>query len=126
MPALALSWLLGGGWKWLLGGIATLVIGIYAASWLHHYHQLETDAAKVPGLTAQITVMQKADKDRQAADAKLTSWQDAKADIIANIRKGMRNAPIETNPVCLPTADDRRVRNEALDKLLPPPAVPVE
>ncbi len=126
MPAFILPWILNGGWKWLLGSIAALVVGLYVYSWVSHYHRLEAEAAKVPALEAFMAKSIQADKDRVAADAALTTWQTAKADILGQIRKSMKNAPIQTNPVCFPTADDRRVRNDAFDKLLPAPAVPAQ
>lgn len=126
MPAFILPWILSGGWKWLLGGIAALVVGLYVYSWVSHYHHLEAQAAKVPALEAFMAKSKQADADRIKADQALSTWEAAKGDILATIRKSMKNAPIQTNPVCFPTADDRRLRNDAFDKLLPAPAVPAQ
>lgn len=126
MPAFILPWLLNGGWKWLLGGAVAIGIAIYVMSWVSHIRHLESEAAKVPALEAFMAKSIQADKDRAAADRALSTWQGAKSDILATIRKSMKNAPIQTNPDCFPSADDRRVRNDAFDKLLPAPAVPAQ
>lgn len=130
---LFLAWLLNGGWKYLLGGIAAAGIAILAGLWLHHYHSLEGDAAKVPGLVATIAgrdaligEMKHADADRDKADKDLSTWQGASAAAFNALRAGMKHAPIATNPVCLPSASDRLQRNSALNKLLPAPAVPAQ
>lgn len=127
----AVRWLIGGGWRWALGGLAALAIGIYVAAWFGNYRHLEAEAAKVPALKEAvaardglISAMKKADADRAKADADLSAWQASARDILAQIRKGMKNAPIQINPVCWPSDNDRRLRNDAIDQLLPGPAVP--
>lgn len=65
--SLILTWILGGGWKWLLGGLVAAGIAIWAGLWLHHYHDLEAQAARVPGLEARIT----ADRSAAKAQAKI-------------------------------------------------------
>jgi hypothetical protein len=131
--AALLTWVLNGGWKWALGAIGAAVLGFFVISWFSAYNDMKAKAALVPGLEATITArdavigaMKQADADRAAADKRLSDWQHSKDQILAAIRKGMSNAPVHTNPICAPTDDDRRVRNEALDKLLavPAPAVP--
>lgn len=132
MAATLLTWLLGGGWKWALGALGAAALGFLTLSAIHNYNTLKTEAARVPGLEATIsakdaviTAMQKADADRTEADKKLSDWQHSKDQILAAIRRGMSNAPIHVDPVCAPTADDRRVRNEALSNLLAVPGTAV-
>lgn len=127
----AVKWLIGGGWRWALGVLAAIAVGIYVAAWVGHYRHLESEAAKVPALKEAvasrdglISAMKKADADRVKADADLSAWQASAADILAKIRKGMKNAPIQVNPICWPSDNDRRMRNDAIDQLLPRPAVP--
>jgi hypothetical protein len=130
--SLLLSWLLAGGWKWLLGAIGAAVLGFFVVSWISDYNDMRADAARVPGLEATVAArdaviraMKQADADRAAADQKLSDWQHSKDQILSAIRKGMSNAPIHVDPACAPTDDDRRVRNEAIGKLLAVPATAV-
>jgi hypothetical protein len=126
----AVKWLIDGGWRWALGGLAAIAVGIYLAAWFGHYRRLESDAATVPALKEAVAArdglifaMKKADADRAKADSDLSAWQASAADILAQIRKRMKNAPIEINPLCWPSDNDRRVRNDAIDQLLPRAAV---
>lgn len=133
MGAAILTWVLNGGWKWALGALAAAIMGFFIVSWVSDYNDMKAQASRVPGLEAAIsakdaviTAMRKADADRTEADKKLSDWQHSKDQILAAIRKDMNNAPVHVDPICAPTDDDRRVRNEALGKLLavPAPAVP--
>lgn len=112
MPYLLIAKLAGGALivVMVLGGITTFYL---------HYEHLQSEAAKVPVLEQRVADYAKADIDRQKVDAALSTWQNAKTDILTTIRKGMAHAPIAVNPVCAPSDDDRRVRNEALARVLP-------
>lgn len=100
---------------------AALLLGGATAFYLHYEH-LQSEAAKVPVLEQRVADYAKADEDRQKVDLALSTWQNAKSDIISTIRKGMSHAPVAVNPVCAPSDDDRRMRNEALARVLPEPA----
>lgn len=124
MWAWVVKWFLGGGWLWAIGAAGLFAGYLYLSN-------LQATAARVPvlleaikGKDALIGAMKKADADRDRADKELSQWQGVKDDVLAAIRKGMLHAPIHTDPRCFPTADDRRMWNDAFDKLLPTPAVP--
>lgn len=115
MPYLLIAKLAGGAL------IVVMVLGGLTTFYLHYQH-LQSEAAKVPVLEQRVNDYAKADEDRQKVDAALSTWQNAKSDILSTIRKGMSHAPIAVNPVCAPNDDDRRMRNEALARVLPEPA----
>lgn len=117
-------------------GLATeikIVIGLVIAAGIGifymHYRAISAEAAQVPALTARIadddkrasdlsTKLAQADAARTEADHALTLWQTGKADIINAVRKEGRRAAASTNPVCAPSPDDRKLRNDALVHLV--------
>jgi hypothetical protein len=132
MPPFLVTWVLGGGWKWIAGGL--LLIGLLTAGgiWLHHYHILEEKAAQYDTLKASfedqnnrlakamVTIHDNEIAARQAADDLRVSTAD-RASLFAALRKGMANAAVATNPVCFPSDDERGVRNKALERYAPGP-----
>lgn len=99
-------------------GAGLLIAGVLAGFYFHYRH-LESEAAKVEGLTAKVTAYAKADKDRQAVDQQFSDWQTQIKDTILD---GLRKAPrpvVATNPGCAPSDADRELRNRAATQLLP-------
>ncbi len=118
-------WLLGGGWK--IAGLAfgAIAAGLLFASVVHWKNQ----AAYVPLLTAQIADTEKragivlarlseAENRRGAAEAALSAWQSTRSATLEPIRESGRHATAANNSVCLPSAADRGMRNDAIKQLL--------
>lgn len=128
---LILNWFLGGGWIKCLEGLAVAAAIAWGALWLHNYHVLQAKAALADGLTAQLSdehsrldkalgAQKDAERDRDEARKVLAMSDADRAAYFAMLAKRMpANAPIRTNPLCLPSDDDRRLRNEATAKFVP-------
>lgn len=111
-----------------LGGLAAGAVAIF--TFVVYFQHLRAEAAKVPALQATITQqneragalatkMAAVDAARSASDKALSDWQnDVKAPILETIRKAGKNAAASTNPVCRPSPDDRKLRNDAWQSLL--------
>lgn len=111
-----------------LGGFAAGAIAIFA--FVVYFQHLRAEAAKVPALQATITQqndradklatkMAAVDAARSASDKALSDWQnDVKTPILEAIRKAGKNAVASTNPVCRPSPDDRKLRNDSWSALL--------
>lgn len=110
-----------------LGAFALVVLALGAFAL--HYRSLAAEAARVPALEATIAeqndraaklakAIAAADAARAEASAALTRWQDLKTATIEAVKKEGRRAAAATNPACAPAADDRRLRNDALNSLL--------
>lgn len=106
-----------------LGAVGAAVLGLFLV--LSHYQNLRAEAAKVPELEKQISNMEiqaqdalasylSAEAGRKEAEARLTDWQTVRNDVVASIRRELRNAPVATNPVCAPSDDERRMFNDAV------------
>lgn len=115
-------------WRLYAAGALVVVLGLGA--W--HYMALRAEAAKVPQLEATLAdadrrVLAAAERMQELEDARikaeedLTTWQTAKDEIIRTVRLEGRRASASVNPVCAPSADDRRVRNDALARLVADP-----
>ncbi len=129
MTALALisRWLLAGGWKLALLFAFAIAAGLMVVR-INHWR---SEAARVPALLAQIAQSEKradvvlakladAEQKRGAAEAALSAWQSYKSVTLTPLKDEGRHAPASTNSVCLPSALDRRLRNDAIGKLLGP------
>lgn len=120
-------WFLAGGWK--IVGIAALAIA--GLIFVNRVFYWKAEAAKVPGLEQKLSDYDKraeqvlnklleAEQKRGAAEAALTAWQNYKSNITVQLQESARNAPASTNPVCLPTDPERKLRNDAIKQLLGP------
>jgi hypothetical protein len=109
-----------------LGAIGAAALGVFLI--VIHYQNLRAEAAKVPELEKQISDMEiqaqdalasylSAEAGRKSAEARLTDWQTVRNDVVASIRRELRNAPVATNPVCAPTDDERRMFNDAVSAI---------
>jgi hypothetical protein len=134
--ALFFRWLLQGGWKWLLGGAAALVIGWKVMAFVNHYHVIEAKAAQTDALVkanADLTAKAKAfdlrlaavrdkqaqaEKDRDQARAALGQGDKDRAAYMAMLKGALENAAVRTNPLCWPSDGDRRLRNDFWGKFL--------
>lgn len=72
----------------------------------------EKDALDLAGKLAKETAR------REQAERDFAGWQGIKAPLIDAIKEGGRHAVASTNKICLPNADDRRMRNQTLERLL--------
>lgn len=114
------------GWVKLGGAI---IVGLVAMWLWHTWEANAAAAAKVPVLTKQLNDEHaKADDlanqlaasqaKRDAAEKELADWQGLKGPIIDALKQGGMNAAASKIKACLPSADDRRLRNEAIQRLL--------
>lgn len=112
---------------WFRLGAVGLVGVVGVLFWLH-YQNLRAEAAKVPELEKAI----QAERDlaqsnlesyltqeyaRQQAQAELMDWERVKNDVVAAVRREMRNSQVATNPVCAPTDAERELYNSAIRDL---------
>jgi hypothetical protein len=102
-------------------GIIALVLG----GFVWHYKNLQAEAAKVPGLEAQLvdvgqraTALAKRNaaiiRARSETEKDLSEKLKTKDLMIVEIKRISKNVEAATNPVCFPSPDDRRVRNDAV------------
>ena len=109
-----------------LGAAGVAILAALLAA--NHYKNLRAEADKVPELEKQISNMEiqaqdalasylSAEAGRKDAESRLTDWQTVRNDMVASIRRELRNAPVATNPVCAPSDDERRMFNDAIAAL---------
>lgn len=130
MPPFVLS-ILFSKYTWMtIGGLALagfLYFGVYRP-----YEDMKAQAARVPalvaankGLSGQMAATEKriaqvnvnlaiAQGQRDQAVADLGKWTANKDSLFADIGRMTKNASASTNPVCLPSADERKLWNATL------------
>lgn len=107
---------------WQVLGFAVFAGVIGLAYW--HYKHIEAQAALVPGLQSQLATYDKQASDlavrlkevtaaREQADSDLTKAEGDLQALQVYLAEKSINAPAQTNPVCRPSAADRKLWNDA-------------
>lgn len=122
-------------WKLAGAALAALVLAIFVGTVYHRYESYKASAALVPGLQAQVRSYQdqlksvndritaisadlaKARTDLIAAQAELNRWGLLKTDFDGKLEEMIKHASAATNAVCLPSAGERQLFNDATGQL---------
>lgn len=94
-----------------------------------HYGGLRAQAARVPALEQRLDSWDQRANEladrlleietaRAQADTGLDEWISQAGGVLAELQRNARHARASVNPDCHPAPDDRRLRNEALGRLL--------
>ena len=110
-------------WFWELIGAAAIAATLFFA--YHHYEYLKAQAALVPALQDKLATYDKQASElairlkevtaaREQADSDLTKAEGDLQAVQVYLAEKSINAPAQVNPVCRPSAADRKLRNDTV------------